>query len=54
MQVERNALHADVFPYLTDMCRMLGLQFEPSDMVGGEKEREGMCACVCSACLLGK
>ena len=33
METERNALHADVFPFLTEVCRVLGLQFEPSDMV---------------------
>ena len=38
MQSERNGPHADVFPFLTEMCRVLGLQFEPSDMVrGGER-----------------
>ena len=33
MQAEGNGLHADVFPFLTEMCHALGLQFEPSDMV---------------------
>ena len=33
MQAERNGLHADVFPFLTERCRALGMQFEPSDMV---------------------
>ena len=35
MQAERNGLHADVFPFLTEVCRDVGLQFEPSDMVRG-------------------
>ena len=34
-QAERNGLHADVFPFLTEVCRDVGLQFEPSDMVRG-------------------
>ena len=34
-QAERNGLHADVFPFLAEMCRDVGLQFEPSDMVRG-------------------
>ena len=35
MRTERDGLHADVFPYLAELCRALGLQFEPSDMVRG-------------------
>ena len=35
MQAERNGLHADVFPFLTEVCNDVGLQFEPSDMVRG-------------------
>ena len=35
MQAERNGLHADVFPFLAEVCRALGLLFEPSDMVSG-------------------
>ena len=33
MQAEGNGLHADVFPFLTEMGRALKLQFEPIDMV---------------------
>ena len=34
-QNERNALHEDVFPFLTTLCQRLGLEFEVADMVSG-------------------
>ena len=42
-QLERWGLHADVFPFMAELCRRVGLEFAPTDLrwgVGEEATRE--------------